>query len=85
VEGKARGCGFYQSKGQHEKNQKNWGCLKNYKYQFIYFKTRKYGGVPKNKMPTLMGFPYFEASPKHWRKKIRCVKCLPIKTSPLCL
>jgi hypothetical protein len=50
----------------------------------IFLNTRKYGGVSKNRMPTLMGVPFLK-HPKNWRRKIRWVNCLPIKTGPLCL
>jgi len=56
-------------KGLHEKNQKNWGCLKNYKYHVIFLNTKKYGGVSNNRMPTLMGVPFLKHPPNIGGKK----------------
>jgi hypothetical protein len=61
--------GFYQSKGLHEKNQKNWGCLKKYKCQFIFFKHKKIWGCFKNRMPTLMVVPFLKHPPNIGEKK----------------
>jgi hypothetical protein len=53
-----------------KKTKKIGGVLKTYKYQFIFLNTRKYGGVSKNTMPTLMGVPFLKHPPNIGEKNM---------------
>lgn len=78
MEGKAWGCGLTRVRAYMKKTKKNGDVLKTTSI-ILFFKTQEnIGGVSKNRMPTLMGVPFL-------KKHIWWVKCLPIKTGPLCL